>query len=618
MNILSVERLAKTVNDIPLFHDASFGLDEGEHVGLVGHNGAGKSTLLSTLAGAISPDEGTVSLKKGTDVVLLPQRITFTEDETVASFLFSGMGRRIELRKEYLHADTKTMATLDEEMHALDGWNLEQDYQALLSQLGMEGMDDRLLSTLSGGQLKKVAIARVLAAKPNLLMLDEPTNHLDIETIIWLQEYVRASQMTIIIVTHDRYFLDEVATSILELDGGRVFLHPGSFADYLQRREERLSMEEKEQARIKTILRRELEWLKHGPKARTGKDSGRKDRIKEMQAEQHSVRQTGQKAFESIDRRLGKKVLRLEHITKAYGDHLLFRDFSYDFLAGERIGLIGPNGCGKSTLLDIITGVVKPDSGTVDVGVNTVFGYYDQRGRNLPEAKTITEYITDIAERIRLSQDEVVSPARFLELFGFPEKMQRLPIARLSGGERRRLYLVSTLITNPNFLLLDEPTNDLDLETMENLESYIQDFSGCALVVSHDRAFLDQACDHQFILGDKEGNVINWPGSYTDWHDQQTQSQPEQPSTTQSKQQKREHQEKKGLSYKEAEEYQSLTKKIDQLTKEQQTLEASFSTPQPTELGTLQERTKRYDQNKQLLSTMEDRWLELAEKAEET
>lgn len=617
MNILSVEQLAKTVNDVPLFSDVNFGLNEGEHVGLVGHNGAGKSTLLCTLSGAIAPDQGTISLKKGTDIVMLPQRITFTEGQTVSTFLFSGMGRRIELRKQYLHAQETELAALDGEMHALDAWNLEQDYQPLLGQLGVGDLAGQEVSTLSGGQLKKIAIARALAAKPNLLFLDEPTNHLDIETIIWLQEYVKASAMTIIIVTHDRYFLDEVATAILELDGGHVYFHPASFAEYLQRREERLSMEEKEQARIKSILRRELEWLKHGPKARTGKDSGRKDRIKAMQEEQHEVRSAEQKQFGSMDRRLGKKVLTLTNLSKAYGEHVLFRHFSYDFLAGEKIGLIGPNGSGKSTLLDIIVGTAKADEGTVEVGVNTVFGYYDQLGRQLPEEKTITEYVGDIAERIRLSKDEVVSPARFLELFGFPEKMQRLFISKLSGGERRRLYLVSKLLANPNFLLLDEPTNDLDMETMENLESYIRDFNGCALVVSHDRAFLDQACTHQFILGQPDGSVTNWPGSYTDWQEQEEARRETAEKNEPDKNAKRTHQEKKGLSFKENQEYQSLTAEIDRITEEQKTLENSFGTAGATALGTLSERSRRYEDNKAKLSEMEDRWLVLAEKAED-
>jgi len=484
----------------------------------------------------------------------------------------------------------------------------------------MGSLQDQRLSTLSGGQLKKAAIARVLAAKPSLLFLDEPTNHLDIETILWLEEYVRTSPMTIVIVTHDRYFLDEVATSILELDGGGVYLHPGSFAEYLTRREERLSMEGKEQARLKTILRRELEWLKHGPKARTGKDSGRKERIKEMQQAQRDVGAQQQKQFSSIDRRLGKNVLRIKDLAKAYGEHVLFKNFSYDFIAGERIGLIGPNGSGKSTLLDIITGRVKPDRGSVEVGTNTVFGYYDQQGRSLPEEKTITEYVEDIAERIRLSKDEVVDSSRFLELFGFPETMQRLPIKILSGGERRRLYLVAKLIANPNFLLLDEPTNDLDLETMENLEAFLRDFSGCALIVSHDRAFLDQACTHNFILGQDDGLVINWPGSYSDWHEAETETeeQKDEGKNRDEKNTKRSHQEKHGLSFKEKQEYDQLTKTIEQMTKLQKTLETSFSTSQPNALGTLQERSKQYEQNKRELVEMEDRWLALAEKSEES
>lgn len=616
MNLLSLEKVSKTMHDVPLFSDVSFGLDEGEHVGLVGKNGAGKSTLLSIIAETVQMDEGTISLRKDADVVMLPQLITFKSDDTIDTFLLDGGGKRITLRREYRQGNHSP--AMEEALHAYDSWSLEDDYHALLGEIGM-GDPSLPMHSLSGGELKKVAIARTLVSHASLLLLDEPTNHLDIQTIEWLESWVSRSSKTIIIVTHDRYFLDSVSTSILEIGGGTTHLHPGSFSDYLERRAERLDNEQKEQVRLKAILRRELVWLQRGPKARTGKDSGRKERITEMQASLHKVGDDRQRQFSSQERRLGKKILTLKDIGKGYGDKNLFSHFSYDFLPGDRIGVIGPNGSGKSTLLDIVMGLTQPDQGTVERGVNTVIAYYDQRSRDLPEEKTITEYVADKAERIRLNDDEVVSPARFLELFGFPEKMQRGTISHLSGGEKRRLYLVSKLLDNPNFLLLDEPTNDLDLETMENLEEYIRSFSGCVLIVSHDRSFLDQSCGTLFALGDGK-TVKPFTGSFSEWEKENQQQKDEGKEEEKKKTlpQERRHTEKKGLSFKEKQEYGELGIQLKTIEQKQKELEASFTTAQATALGTLEQRNKLYEDNKLLQEKLEERWLTLMEKAEKT
>ena len=618
MNLLSVLNLSKTVHDVPLFAHVDFGLDEGEHVGLVGRNGVGKSTLLSILAGTAAPDEGTVSLRRDSDTVMLSQIVTFAPEDTIDSFLFEGMGKRIAIRRKYqenIHDEAK-LASLETELHATDAWNLENDYHTLLGELGISDFSAKM-DILSGGQLKKIAIARVLAAKADLILLDEPTNHLDIQTITWLENQVKSSPKTIIFVTHDRYFLNAVATSILELAEGTIHFHPGSFSAYLERREERLSMDQKAQERLKVILRRELAWMQRGARARSTKATGRIERIEEMQSSLHTVGEEKQRQFASQERRLGKKILHMENVSKAYGNKVLFDDFTYDFLDGDHIGLIGPNGSGKSTLLDIIMGITEPDSGIIGRGVNTVFAYYDQQSKTLPEGKTITEYITDKAERIRLSKDEIVSPGRFLELFGFPEVMQRQTISRLSGGERRRLYLVCKLLDNPNFLLLDEPTNDLDLETMENLEQYLADFSGCALIVSHDRAFLDQCCDKLFILGGESGSVSAFPGCFSDYQKAEEAEEREKKEETKKQQEPaRRHAEKKGLSFKEQKEYEELTKQLEALESQQKALEESFSVAAPTTLGTLQERNAAYEKNKLLQSQLEERWFILEEKAE--
>lgn len=613
MNILSVEHLSKTVRDVPLFSEVSFGLDSGEHVGVVGRNGAGKSTLLKVLGKKLPADEGLVSMARECDVATLSQIITFQEGASVDSFLFEGEGKRIELRRRELGHESVSATALD----ALDCWNLENDYHALLGELGIFDYSQPM-AELSGGQLKKAALARLMAAKANLLLLDEPTNHLDIPTIEWLENRIHNGKETVLVVTHDRYFLDTVATSILELDEGTIFYHPGSFAAYLERKETRLEDQKKEQARLKNILRRELDWLGHGAKARTTKQQGRIARIQEMQGKVRSVGHEAQRQFASQERRLGKKILQIEHLSKGYGENILFKDFSYDFLPGDRIGLVGPNGAGKSTMMDIIVGRTAPDSGKLEVGVNTTFAYYDQKSRELPQGKTITEYVSDIAERIRLSKDEIVSPGRFLEIFGFPPVMQRQVISSLSGGEQRRLYLVSRLLSNPNFLLLDEPTNDLDLETMENLEQYIRDFSGCVLVVSHDRAFLDQTCTKLFVLGEADKLVHPYEGCYSDYEvDDRAAKQRTKQKETVSAPRERIHAEKKGLTFREKREFEELGANIDEATKLRNELEASFATPETTELGTLAERSAKYEQLGKELETMEQRWLELGEKAEE-
>lgn len=616
MNILSVEHLSKTVREVPLFSEVGFGLDSGTHVGVVGHNGAGKSTLLEILAGKLAADEGTISMARECDVAMLPQHITFLEDATIDSFLFEGEGKRIELRRKALSHEASVPAG---DLDALDCWNLENDYHALLGELGIFDFQQKMVH-LSGGQLKKAAIARLMAAKANLLLLDEPTNHLDIATIEWLENRIQSGKETVIVVTHDRYFLDSVATGILELDEGKIFFHPGSFASYLERKESRLEDQKKEQARLKNILRRELDWLGHGAKARTTKQQGRIDHIKEMQGRLHAVTSEAQRQFSSQERRLGKKILHIEHLSKGYDGNLLFKDFSYDFLPGDRIGLVGPNGAGKSTMLDIIVGRILPDEGILEVGVNTLFAYYDQRSRDLPMQKTITEYVSDIAERIRLSKDEIVSPSRFLELFGFPMAMQRQVISSLSGGERRRLYLVSRLLSNPNFLLLDEPTNDLDLETMENLEQYIRDFSGCVLIVSHDRAFLDQTCAKLFVLGERDKLVHPYEGCFSDYEIEEKERKGREmrrEAKSQTAVRERSHTEKKGLSFKEKQEFEQLEAEIDQLTAQRNELEASFATPGSTELGTLAQRSAKYEELGALLEKKEERWMELGEKAEQ-
>ena len=459
---------------------------------------------------------------------------------------------------------------------------------------------------------KKAAIARILAIEPNILLLDEPTNHLDIPAIEWLESQLAGSIFTVILVTHDRYFLDSICNKIMEIDRHKAYFYEGGYTSFLEGREERINALQKEQDRLSTILRRELEWLHRGPKARTGKDSGRKQRIEEMLGQKTRAEEES-RAFSSIARRMGKKILELKNISVSRGDKKILEGFNLEFIKGQRFGVIGENGSGKSTLLEVMTGNLAPDKGEVDTGVNTVFGYYDQTSVHLPLDKTPLEFLSDISEAIVLSSDYVVTPARFLELFGFPSSFHRLPIRILSGGERRRLYLLSTLVRNPNFLVLDEPTNDLDIDTLRRLEQYILDFPGCVISVSHDRAFLDRTCTELIIMP----GAKRFEGTYSDYHESQLSAKNDAPKQEQVKQNQRITRErdnqKKGLSFKEKREFEELTATIEDLETEKQELEAFFSSGK---IDTSGENQKRYSEICSKLEFSYPRWEELAQFAD--
>lgn len=634
MNILSCENISLTLNDEPLFENVTFGLEERDHVGLIGNNGTGKSTLLKVLVQKIESDTGTVSITNNKEIMMLNQIIDYDKDDSVRDYLFKGEGSRFNRLREYYQlleisdneASHKRLSQITDEMDRDNTWNIESDFLSILGELQLSNVSDRLMSSLSGGQRKKVGIARVLCSNPDLLLLDEPTNHLDIETIEWLQKYLASSNMTLIVVTHDRYFLNAVCQKIIELDRSQIYIHPGNYTSYLERRKIRLEAMQKEQDRLTTILRRELVWLQRGAKARTGKDTNRKDRISAMQSQQKNVSDIEQTSFKSTTTRLGKKILEIKHLSKGYNQNLLFEDFSFSFTKGMKIGIVGPNGSGKSTLLDIITQHTTPDSGIVDVGINTVFGYYDQIGRNIDSNKTVLEYVEDIAERIILSPGQELSASQFLETFSFPSKFHRLPISTLSGGQRRRLYLISRLMKNPNFLLLDEPTNDLDVATMENLENYLYDFQGCIIIVSHDRAFLDNTCDQLLILNNP--SINQYPGSYSNYKTEKdnntlffNQKKEDEIEQVQEKSKPnknyREKSKKKGLTFNEKNEYKSIGKKIEDLENFINELEESFANINEDKNGTLEQRTKKYNESKLNLEELEERWLFLAEKDEQ-
>ncbi|TFG60727.1 MAG: ABC-F family ATP-binding cassette domain-containing protein, partial [Spirochaetales bacterium] len=523
MNIISLDSVSKTLKDEPLFEQVTIGLEAGEKIGFVGANGSGKSTLLRLLSGELEPDRGSISRNRELSIAMLDQRPQFSEDETLKDFLFRGAGAVFSLVREYEscllesrqgRAEEERLARLTDRMEKGGGFALEQTYASHCAELGLNNLS-AVMGTFSGGMVRKAALARCLASGANFLLLDEPTNHLDIDTILWMENLLVNSAAGFILVTHDRYFLDAVCGSIIELDRRRLYKYEGSYSLYVERKAARRNDVERNQARRDTILRRELEWLKRGPKARTGKDKSRKARIQDLQdAEVRNDLSLAE--FSSAHRRLGKKILELEGVSKSYGGRKVVAPFSYSFRKGERIGIIGPNGSGKTTFLELIAGRIAADSGTVTAGVNTSFAYFDQTGRYPDGRQTVLDYMKEHAERIRMEDGSELSAEQFLERFLFTRSMFGLELSRLSGGEFRRLYLVRLLAQAPNFLLLDEPTNDLDMDTILLLEDYLADFPGCILLVSHDRAMLDRLTDYLFIF-DGEGGIKGFVGNYADY-----------------------------------------------------------------------------------------------------
>lgn len=599
MNVISCLNITKSVKDENLFENVSFGLDEGQKLGIIGKNGAGKSTLLKILASEVQPDEGIVTVNNAFKVGYLEQDVSFPKGCTLSGYLRLFKDSRIELLNRFEAGDSSIAHKLEE----MAVWEVEERFKRFLSELGVHETLETKMEILSGGTRKKAAIARLLAMQYRILLLDEPTNHLDIPAIEWLEDYLYSVPFTVVLVTHDRYFLDRICSQIMEIDRHRVYFYQGGYTDFLTQREERLNAQQRHQDRLESILRRELEWLKRGPKARTGKDSGRKKRIEEMQ-QQRVKTQARDRDFSSIQRRMGKKILEIENVGIKRNSRQLFEGFSLEFVKGMRFGIIGPNGSGKTTLLDILTSNLSPDSGTVDTGVNTVFGYYDQNSASLPLDKTPLEFFSEIGQSIAVAEDFCVTPAGFLELFGFPPSFHRLPISVLSGGEKRRLYLLSKLVKNPNFLVLDEPTNDLDIDTLRRLEQYVLDFPGVVVTVSHDRAFLDRTCNELIVMP----GAVRYEGNYSEWHSEQLENKASEVKKEEYQQKSREHEKKKGLSFKEQKEFEELEKTIDITEERISSLDEFFSSGSLDIDGSKQ---REYSELKSNLESYYKRWEEL-------
>lgn len=530
MSILTLQNIKKDFGIKEILRDASFSIEPNDKVGLIGVNGSGKSTLLKMIAGIEPTDGGQRLLKSGARVIYLPQQPEIDENLTVIDQVFADSGEQMQLVREYedlshkialakggdLDALMARLATVTEKMATLGAWDLETKAKIVLSKLGIEDFDAKV-KDLSGGYRKRIALAAALLNEPDLLMMDEPTNHLDAESVEWLQEYLARFQGAILLITHDRYFLDNVTTRILEIDRADLYTYAGNYSYYLEKKSLQEESVASSQRKFQGVLRRELEWLKKGPKARSTKQKARIDRIGDMQ--DREFKQTQEKVdIDTPGRRIGKKVIELENIAKSYDGKTLFKNFSYEFTPSDRLGIIGANGAGKSTLMNIITGRIEPDQGKVDIGKTIHIGYFDQHSDNilaaLDENQRVIEYIKEVAEVVTTADGTKISASQMLEKFLFPPDQQYAPIHKLSGGEKRRLFLLQVLMDAPNVLILDEPTNDLDVQTLGILEDYLENFNGCVIVVSHDRYFLDRTVD--FILAiESEAQVRLYPGNYS-------------------------------------------------------------------------------------------------------
>lgn len=617
MNILSIEKLTKLGKDAPLFKNISFGIDSGEKVALIGKNGCGKSTLLSVIAGEIPADEGKISKNKEAGVAFLHQNPPYNPENSIREHLFAGSSPRLQLIRDYEYAcDTGAIEKLDELTRKMDecrGWEYEQEVRSVLQTLGISNLDIKM-KELSGGMLKKVGLAQVLIEDCKLLILDEPTNHLDMATISWLEDYLMKTNKALLMVTHDRYFLDNVCSMIYEIDNQTLYSYKGNFSYYLEKKSETQHAAQRNEERIESILRKEMEWLKRGPQARGTKAKARKDAIYAMINREKLQKDKGFE-FTIEGRRLGGVILEVDDLNKSFNDTKLLNNFSYTFKKGERLGIFGGNGTGKTTFLNLLTETLTPDSGTIKKGINTHIAYYNQDPPMLYSDTKVIDYMKEAAEVIHLPDGTTLSAVKFLERFGFTSKHLYSPLNQLSGGEKRRVYLVRLLLENPNFLILDEPTNDLDIQTMSILEDFLENYSGCLIVVSHDRYFMDRTIDHMLIFSGN-GDICGFAGNSTDYlafkKNQEQESAKEEKTERKNVVEKtKSAPAKKKRSFKENQEFQSIENEIAELENEKCELEAFFSSGE-CDPQKIKDANLRYESLCAILENKYSRWEELA------
>jgi len=627
-SFLQIENLTKSYGDRLLFADVTFGINEGDKIGLIAKNGTGKTTLLRCIAGMESVDSGSVTFSNGLRMGFLEQSPLLNEHLSVAEACLQADTLVANAIKRYEAAlasgNAANIAAASEDMDATRAWDYEDRLRQMLSQLGITDLTQPV-GQLSGGQRKHVALAKIILEEPQLVLLDEPTNHLDIESVEWLESFLQRSRVALLMVTHDRYFLDRVCTRIIEIDHSRIFSYEGNYNNYLRRRRERIEAMTAELAKVKNTLRREQEWMNRQPQARAGKAKFRIDNFYDLKQRAAVDLRQRNVSLDVKSSYIGSKIFEASHVCKRFGDKPILDDFNYIFSRYEKVGIIGKNGVGKSTFIKMLLGEVPTDSGTWDIGTTVRFGYYRQDGMEFKPDKKVIEAITDIADDIVLNGGELrLNPSQFLQKFLFTPADQQKLIAKLSGGERSRLYLASVLLASPNFLILDEPTNDLDIVTLGILEEYLADFDGCVIVVSHDRYFLDNIVDHIFVLpGD--GSVKDFPGNYSDyrlWIQQQQAAQKaeEAESTTKTRaaalsEATTNHNATRParLTFKEKKEFEALDAELTELNAEKSALDAIFNSGEPIE--DIATKSQRYTELLSIIDEKEMRWLELSEKA---
>ncbi|WP_299707119.1 ABC-F family ATP-binding cassette domain-containing protein [uncultured Pontibacter sp.] len=623
MNYLSAENIAKSFSDRWLFKNLNFGISQGQRVALVGVNGSGKTTLLNVLAGKLPPDEGSVSVRKEVTIGFLGQNPEFDEELTVQQTIFGGQGEVLDLIRDYevaiSHADTSAekMQELMERMDELQAWDFEIKVKQILSKLGIHNLDQQI-KHLSGGQRKRVAMARVLIEEPSMLILDEPTNHLDLDTIEWLEGLLSTQNTTLLMVTHDRYFLDKVANEIAELDNGELYTYKGNYSYFVEKKASREEMAAAETEKARNLMRKELDWIRRQPKARGTKAKYRVDAFEELKEKAAKKTAAPQLELSVKTTRQGGKIIEVDHISKSFGDKKIVDDFSYVFKKKDRIGVVGPNGAGKSTFLNMLTGKLQPDSGTIDAGQTTVFGYYTQDELTFKDDQRVIDIVKEIAEVVEMANGEVITASQFLQHFQFPPAQQYTFVSKLSGGEKRRLQLLRVLIKNPNFLILDEPTNDLDIITLNILEDFLLNFGGCLLMVSHDRYFMDRLVEHLFVF-EGEGKIRNFPGNYTDYREWLKEQDKNAQETKQAapaaipekKQEKSEG--KRKPTYQEKKEFEELEQQMGKLESRKTDLIEIMNAGTTTDHEQLNAWAMELEQINEQLEEKEMRWLELSE-----
>ncbi|WP_165731750.1 ABC-F family ATP-binding cassette domain-containing protein [Polaribacter sp. 20A6] len=623
MNYLSVENISKSYGERVLFEDISFGISKDQKVAFVAKNGSGKTSILNIIAGLDVPDSGQVVSRKGISIAYLAQKDDINPDLTIEETIFATDNKILSIVNQYEKAllnldDTDAYQAAFEQMEQYNAWDFETQYRQILSKLKLDDLSLKV-GALSGGQRKRLSLAIVLINKPDLLILDEPTNHLDLEMIEWLEAFFAKEKITLFMVTHDRYFLERVCNEILELDEGKIYKYKGNYSYYLQNKEERLALEATNLGKAKSLFKKELEWMRKQPKARTTKSKSRTDDFYQIKEKAHQRRQDHQVQLEINMERLGSKILELHKVSKSFGEKKILENFDYVFKRGERIGIIGKNGTGKSSFLNIITETAPLDAGKVILGETVKYGYYTQTGIQIKEGQKVIDVVKEFGEFIPLTKGRKISASQLLERFLFDKKKQYDFVERLSGGEQKRLYLCAVLIQNPNFLILDEPTNDLDVVTLNVLESFLLDFPGNLIVVSHDRYFMDKIVDALFVFRG-EGVVENFPGNYSDFraYDDGSALTEVVAKPIGNKEEKKEVKKsnKNTLTFDEKREFGALEGDIERLQRRKATIETEFLNVEiaPDDIAKKSEELQETIDN---LEQKEERWLELSMKLED-